>query len=238
MTDHQLNAKYVLLSDNLQGLLQRKDFEELKKSAPDLPKHLFEALDEMDVWWEYGGQSGLMSFIGDIETAWIRAGQQTIPLPGWLLLHFNDVDALVAEHRKVKNEKWKRIEQNIDTQKERGEIPFGPKEKADNELIEVKLAAGVVALHKATGKFTFNEVSGTLNPQSQEFKVLLTLATNKNHQATYSDLLGENSSKVNKRNLTFVVRNLKEALGILPLKDAKNKDVIKNLKRHGYRLIT
>jgi hypothetical protein len=30
------------------------------------------------------------------------------------------------------------------------------------------------------------------------------------------------------RNLTFVIRNIKEVLGILPVKKAKNKDIIKN----------
>ena len=81
-----------------------------------------------------------------------------------------------------------------------------------------------------------NSVESMLNPRSQELATILKLATNKNHQITYADILGESVSKTTKRNLTFVVRNLKEALGILPAKKAKNKDIIKNIKGVGYKL--
>jgi flagellar biosynthesis regulator FlaF len=89
-----------------------------------------------------------------------------------------------------------------------------------------------------TAAVRLNEVEAIFNPKSQEFETLLKLATAKNHQVTYTDILGESVSKTTKRNLTFVIRNIKEVLGILPAKKAKNKDIIKNIKGLGYKLIT
>jgi hypothetical protein len=38
--------------------------------------------------------------------------------------------------------------------------------------------------------------------------------------------------------LSEVIRNIKTTMGILPKKDAKNKDIFKNLKKwEGYRLM-
>lgn len=135
IVDENLNAKYVLLSDDLNGLLKRKDFEELKKELPPdlLPKHLFEPVDEMDVWWEHGGQSGMMSFIGDIEAAWVRAGQQTFPLPEWLIQYFNDIDNATIQHRKNKATQWEHITKNIEERKARGEFSFEQPQKQEGE---------------------------------------------------------------------------------------------------------
>ncbi len=107
-------------------------------------------------------------------------------------------------------------------------------DKAD--LITLNLGTNTLLINKQTGMVRLNSVESMLNPKSQELATILKLATNKNHQVTYADILGESISKTTKRNLTFVIRNLKEALGILPAKKAKNKDIIKNIKGLGYKL--
>ena len=112
------------------------------------------------------------------------------------------------------------------------------KKDGDNDKDVIKTKAGLLIFNKDTGYAKLEKFEANLNPQSQEAKVLLKLMTDRNHQATYEDLLGENPSKTNKRNLVFVIRNLKEILGILPKKKAKNKDCIKNIKGYGYKLIT
>lgn len=102
----------------------------------------------------------------------------------------------------------------------------------------VQLKDGILTLNERTGTVGFNKVKSNLNPQGQEFKYLLTLMSNKDFLATYFDLLGENQSKTNKRNLGFIIKNIKTCLGILPKNQARNKDFIKNIKGYGYKLIS
>lgn len=108
--------------------------------------------------------------------------------------------------------------------------------KEDTDKITVQTKHGELELNKATGDFQLNEVIGTLNPTSQEYGILLKLMTSKNYQAPYSFLITGPTTKTSKRTLSFVIRNLKESLGILPIKDSKNKDIIKNVPNIGYRL--
>jgi len=108
--------------------------------------------------------------------------------------------------------------------------------KTDDDLISVTIGTNTLSIDRVTATVYLNKVQNIFNPKSQEFAVLLKLATTKNHQVTYTDILGDSVSKTNKRNLTFVIRNIKEALGILPAKKAKNKDIIKNIKGVGYKL--
>lgn len=108
--------------------------------------------------------------------------------------------------------------------------------KVDTDVITLAIGTNTLSIDKVTAAIRLNTVEAILNPKSQEFAALLKLATAKNHQITYADILGESVSKTTKRNLTFVIRNIKEALGILPAKKARNKDIIKNIKGVGYKL--
>jgi len=108
--------------------------------------------------------------------------------------------------------------------------------KADGDVVTVEIGTDTLSINIHTGTVRLNNVEASLNPKSQEFETILKLAKAKNHQITYVDILGESVSKTTKRNLTFVIRNLKEALKILPAKTAKNKDIIKNIKGVGYKL--
>lgn len=110
------------------------------------------------------------------------------------------------------------------------------KQQPSTDLLFIQLGKHKLEANKNTGAIKLNKCSKNLNPESQEFKTLIKLMTNKDYKATYKELLGDNPTKVNKRNLTFIIRNLKEVLGILPAKNAKNKDIIKNIKNHGYMI--
>ena len=120
--------------------------------------------------------------------------------------------------------------------------PFGLIAQNKNEitdksdLISLKLSDNTLTINKQTGMVRLNKVETILNPKSQELDTILKLATAKNYQLTYADILGDSVSKTTKRNLTFVIRNLKQALGILPTNQAKNKDIMKNIKGLGYKL--
>ena len=108
--------------------------------------------------------------------------------------------------------------------------------KIDTDVITLEIGTNTLSVDKVTAAIRLNTVEAILNPKSQELETILKLATTKNHQISYSDILGESVSKTTKRNLTFVIRNLKEVLGILPAKKAKNNDIIKNIKGVGYKL--
>lgn len=238
IADEDLNEKYVLLYDALEKLLERPDLKEFKEQiTPDLlPTHLFENWGDLDVWWEYGNQR-LMGFYGDIEKRWILSGRRVFPVIGELGILFDSVDGRVGEHNRLKSSRWSKILKNVDEGREYNDFSAAPP-KPDGDTIEVRLAdGGLLALNKITGSVRLNAVSSQLNPESQEYRFLLKLMTAKNSQATYKDLLGEHS-KTTRRNLTFVVRNLKTGLGVLPKEKAQNKDVIKNIKSYGYKLIT
>lgn len=108
----------------------------------------------------------------------------------------------------------------------------------DDDLILVKLKSGKLSLSKNTGVIILNQTKDNLNPNSQEFRTVLKLMENKDNKATYQELIGGTPTKPNKRNLAFVIRNVKRTLRILPQKSSKNKNIIKNIKNHGYGLIT
>lgn len=112
----------------------------------------------------------------------------------------------------------------------------GKKLQPSSDLLSAQFGKNKLKINLNTGIVELNASRNTLNPEGQEFKALAKLMTSKDYKATYKELLGDNPTKVSKRNLTFTIRNLKEALGILPEKNAQNKDIIKNIKNHGYML--
>lgn len=116
--------------------------------------------------------------------------------------------------------------------------PKGISNNSNDDSVLIKLQDGLLTLNKSTGLVKLNSIEKNLNPESLEFKTLLKLMINKDCRATYKELLGDSVTKDTKRNLGFTIRNLKESLGILPKKDHKNKDIIMNIKKHGYKLIT
>lgn len=102
--------------------------------------------------------------------------------------------------------------------------------------VTVNLGKNILVINKNTGDVGLNKAKGQLNPRGDEFRILLKLATSKDYVATYENLLGDNPAKSDRRNLSFTIRNIKEALLILPRTKAKNKDIIKNMRGHGYKL--
>lgn len=109
--------------------------------------------------------------------------------------------------------------------------------KKNKDTVGVKTKSGLLTFNKRNGFVSLGKVKSDINPQSRESKTLLKLMTGKEYLATYEDLLGDKASITTKRELSFVVRNIKKVLGILPAKKHKNNDCIKNIKNYGYKLI-
>lgn len=146
----------------------------------------------------------------------------------------------LQEDREVHGVEWEGGERNI-------RLSAGPisaeREKAirdflgQEQILEIQTVSGTLKLNENTGSLSLSDVSGKTNPSSQEYKILSALMSNDDNQATYSELLNGNTSKVNIRNLGFTVRNLKKILGILPKKTRGNHDIFKNIKNYGYKLL-
>jgi hypothetical protein len=107
----------------------------------------------------------------------------------------------------------------------------------DDEIV-IQTQYGPITLNKRTGSIEYGKVKNTLNPTSKEYGVLLKLMTSKDCQASYAELIGGPVTKDSKRSLSFVIRNLKKVLGILPARSAVNEDVIDNVKHLAYKLLT
>lgn len=133
ITDSELNAKYILFTDAVEQILNRDDFTEIKKQRPDyMPEHLYIGADEMETWFEYGGQPAILSFIGTIESAWVRSGQQSFPISLALNNQLIETDEIISRHKRYKSEKWEQITKNLDKMK--GEMFGGDKkEEVKNE---------------------------------------------------------------------------------------------------------
>ena len=130
--DEEVNAQYITLLDKLNEICGREDFSELKEKLPYVPTHLFEALDETDVWWENGGKTSIVSFYGDVELLWVRAGRQVFPISVAFAAYLESVDEAVKKLRNEKAARWKRTLDDIDERKAAGEFGFAPPEpKAD-----------------------------------------------------------------------------------------------------------
>lgn len=136
ITDNELNAKYILFTDVVEEILNREDFSELKKQQPEyLPEHLYIGADEIETWFECGGQTGILGFIGTIESAWVRSGQQSFPISLALNNQLMETDEIISRHKKHKSEKWEQITKNLDKMK--GEM-FGEGNKKEGEKTEPK----------------------------------------------------------------------------------------------------
>lgn len=135
------------------------------------------------------------------------------------------------EREKIKKEIREEVIKDLQTEKEKDH-------QSTNEVLSILLKKRRLLINRRSGAVSLGRIKSKINPESQEFKILLKLATSKNYIATYKDLLGNNPTKSNKRNLSFTIRNIKENLCILPKEKAQNKDIIKNIKNYGYCLIT
>ncbi len=147
MANEKLNAQYITLIDNLKALLKRGDFVKIKKSVPDyLPDNLFENLNDMDIWWENGGKTSILNFYGDIESMWVRAGQQTFPLPQWLVLYLYEIDNNISQLQKTKSKSWSKMMKSIDDKKEKSEFDFEQinNKQKQQQPIPIQIVSGAV----------------------------------------------------------------------------------------------
>lgn len=247
MADEQLNAMYIILSSNMTGLLSRPDFEEVKKKVPDgLPEHLLEDFEEMDVMWEHGGKSSMMRFIGDIDKLWVLAGQQTFPLPGWLVRYFNQVDASAKEHKKLKETHWNHVLQTVDKENKEGRVGLDtkPKEKEGPLPITGEISikglqeglAAIAGLKKSKqNKFPHKLPAGTrwenITIKFEDGENIFIQVKQLKHHADYKEmgLVGRGTNPNPSEAWTFL-KVLAELNGELTLKDAEARDKYKKQK--------
>ncbi len=116
-----LNVQYVTIHDKINILLSREDFKDIKSAVPEyMPEDLFEMAvdDTWDVWWSEGGSMSIMSFVGKVNTIWIKAGKQSYQISEELVTLLNETDAIVSNHRKHKAQQWALMTKSTDSKKE------------------------------------------------------------------------------------------------------------------------
>lgn len=121
--------------------------------------------------------------------------------------------------------------QNLD--KDSDENPY---EKTP--VLKVELKAGTLSLNELTGDVSLNERKATFTPKGRQYKFLHTLMTSKDYQANYADLITGENTKDKRRDMGFVLKEMKEALGILPQSKKENEEIFQNIRGFAYRLIT
>ena len=117
----------------------------------------------------------------------------------------------------------------------------GKTSKAKSSILKVKTKGGILAMDEKRGSISLKKVNATVHPNRQEMRALSLLMKQEGHQFTYAEFfkkeIGTDIKDPERRKLSFIIRNLKKILGMLPAKKAKNKNIIKNLKNVGYQLI-
>ena len=69
------------------------------------------------------------------------------------------------------------------------------------------------------------------------------LLKSKDYQSDYGSLIksiwpNKEDSKINRMELSQVLKSVKKTLGILPKNKTSNSDIFKNIKGFGYRILT
>ncbi|NCN11694.1 hypothetical protein GW937_00035 [Candidatus Kaiserbacteria bacterium] len=256
MADDRMNAKYILIVDSMEKILERKDFVELKEKFQTIwkPENLYSSMDEVDVWWsDAGGQSSLMDFIGSIETHWVKTGQQMFPLPSGLVEFLNESSDIVLEHKRNKAKTWKAYSRQFDSEASEDK----PKEKVEkqepqvqkvvhehrhhfeNSIQDKDLVLNVHDVHKEQKtqipKFPYKIQSGTIwekfyiqfrNPEAVTIRV-----SGHTHDTSYADM-GFADGRTGKPNMQWgLLLLLAKNGGSLTTGDPKANDKYKKHKQ-------
>lgn len=103
-----------------------------------------------------------------------------------------------------------------------------------NESINL-LVCGGLKFDPENGDAIYGKVETSFKPGTDEYRVLRLLLENPNKRVTPERLLNKTeASSSNKRDLVFVIRNIKAKLGIIG-KKGKNKDLFRAC--NGYRVV-
>ena len=106
----------------------------------------------------------------------------------------------------------------------------------DTEGEKTPLPRKAFYFNPRTGDFRISGVSGNFNPKGQEFNVFRTLYESPEYIAPYLELIRsfrphvEQASKAQKDDLFKIVDSIRKSLDT-------QKDVLQNVKNHGYRLV-
>jgi hypothetical protein len=170
------------------------------------------------------------------------------------VLMIRGMDKISPQYEKESPIKWGRKKLRVLNKWYDGKRPYYEKELRQFHLLLVGALEhtslppapkfeSVLDFDQNTGDFIYLKKKGTLNPATQPYKILRTLVDSQNTSATYLTLWrslypeAQDVSKSQKQLLSLVIRNLKRELGILPEGTGCNPDIIKNVPKHGYRLI-
>lgn len=101
----QLNGVYTLLKNFVEEILEREDFRELSKNAPQLFESLIGDIEEMDVEWEFLGKEAY-EFLGKVEKQHILSGIPPAAMPKEFNEAFNEIDKAIVAHKEYARKKF------------------------------------------------------------------------------------------------------------------------------------
>lgn len=198
-------------------------------SAVKIYKEMEKNLSWQEIWKQT--KSEMLAIYGDIEEIYQEVGGSDVLAKSDRQEKLDEIQLFISA---LKNDRdAKKMAQG-----QRGKN--GDRAQNQNKVspkISLKLKSGNLSINQNTGEVKLNKVNADFNPTSKEFKILLNFTKNPDKQCKYEELIDGSVNIDSKRSLTFDIREIKVRLGILPAKKRKNKDIFKNNKRFGYRLI-
>jgi hypothetical protein len=123
---------------------------------------------------------------------------------------------------KILKNDFERIEQKKHNIKKRRDIEeFFDKEQT--------LKCGKIIFGLASGSFIYENIIGRFRPESQEYNLLKALMENKNKRLSYLKINQiKKLKRKSRRDISFIIRNIKRELGILKEEGGKNEDLFQS----------
>jgi len=90
------------------------------------------------------------------------------------------------------------------------------------------------------GSFKFGNTKDSIGTQTQEFKILKCLVESRNRVVSYEIIcscLGLKDSVTSRGKITTILKRIKQKMGILVERGARNPDIIKNITNSGYEIL-
>lgn len=246
--DEGLNEFYLKICWMIEKALKVKGFEELKKEYKRPFENLLSAIDDTDYLegeWELVTRREMKEFCGKIEQCFIRAGKIVTPEIKKFLslpenkLFFDTLDKYLTVFKKYKHRYERKWFENVVRQMHETGIlkqdwgeEYPPHIK--KILSKFPLRCKGLRFYPVTGNAVYRKTKTNFKPNSNEYKLLKALMEQPNKRFTYRKLceivFGKQKWKPKvkntgvKRNISFIVRNIKRKLNIIGKKQ-ENEDL-------------
>lgn len=109
-----------------------------------------------------------------------------------------------------------------------------------SDLIKIKNKKVDFSFNIITGDTQLNGINTNFKPKQQKFNIIYTILNSENFQADYLSIcnsVGYDDSKINRRYIQGIVKDIKKDLKILPKSKKSNCNIFENIEKFGYRIL-